>query len=38
MMMYAPVRKAKAAEENRSFVYRAPKAGRDAALGELRAP
>ncbi len=27
MMMYAPVRKAKAAEENRSFVYRAPAAG-----------
>lgn len=27
MMMYAPVRKAKAAEENRSFVYRAPKPG-----------
>jgi len=27
MMMYAPVRKAKAAEENRSFVYRAPRPG-----------
>jgi uncharacterized protein (TIGR02466 family) len=27
MMMYAPARKAKAAEENRSFVYRAPAPG-----------
>jgi uncharacterized protein (TIGR02466 family) len=27
MMMYAPARKAKAAEENRAFVYRAPAAG-----------
>ncbi len=27
MMMYAPARKAKAAEDNRSFVYRAPAAG-----------
>jgi uncharacterized protein (TIGR02466 family) len=27
MMMYAPARKAKAAEENRAFVYRAPRPG-----------
>lgn len=27
MMMYAPTRKPKAAEENRSFIYRAPAAG-----------